>query len=91
MLSDFDDITEELSIVNGSLVPLGNGFTFYGRSIIIRDTMLLAQAASKSLANIGKLYGNELNKIIISKNEIDEIEDMENFLLANKTKLNICL
>jgi hypothetical protein len=85
MLSDFDEIKEELSIVNGSFVTLGKPFKYCGRNIHIRDTMLLAPGGSKSLASVGKLYGEGLKKIEISKSEI---EDMEGFLTRDKVKFS---
>jgi hypothetical protein len=45
--------------------------------------MLLAPGGSKSLASIGKLYGGVLNKIEISK---ADLEDMEGFLHRDKDK-----
>ena len=52
-MSDFDDIKEELSIVNGSFVTLGDPLKYDDKTIHIRDTMLLAPGRSKSLASIG--------------------------------------
>lgn len=83
MLSDFEKIKEELSIVNGSFVTLGQPFKYYGRNIHIRDTMLLAPGASKSLASIGRLYGDVLKKVEISKSDL---EDMQGFLQRDKAK-----
>lgn len=83
MLSDFDLVKEDLSIVNGSFVTLGKPLKYCGRNIHIRDTMLLAPGGSKSLASIGKLYGGVLNKIDISKSDL---EDMLGFLKRDKAK-----
>ena len=83
MLSDFEEIKEELSIVSGSFVTLGKPIKYYGRNIHIRDTMLLAPGASKSLASIGRLYGEAFHKIEISRNDI---EDMHGFLTRDKAK-----
>ena len=83
MLSDFNSIKEELSIVNGSFITLGKPLKIYGKNIHIRDTMLLAPGGSKSLASIGKLYGEDFNKISISQNEL---EDMQGFLQRDKEK-----
>ena len=55
MLSDFDRINEDLSIVNGSFVTLRDPIKYYGKNIQIRDTMLLPPSGRKSLAQIGKL------------------------------------
>lgn len=59
MLSDFKEITEELSIVNGSFVSLGKAVNYCDRNIHFRVAKLLAPGGSKSLANIGQLYGEE--------------------------------
>ena len=83
LLSDFDQIKEDLSIVNGSFVTIGKALRYCGRNVHIRDTMLLAPGASKSLASIGKLYGGVLNKIEISKTDL---EDMKGFLARDKAK-----
>lgn len=83
MLSDFEKLKEDLSIVNGSFVTLGKPLKYCGRNIHIRDTMLLAPGGGKSLANIGRLYGGVLNKIEISKHDL---EDMQGFLARDKTK-----
>jgi hypothetical protein len=83
MLSDFKELKDELSIVNGSFVTIGNPINFRGKSIHIRDTMLLAPGGSKSLATIGKLYNAEFQKVQISK---EDLEDMKGFLLRDKIK-----
>jgi hypothetical protein len=83
LMSDFELIKDFLSIINGSFVTLGKPFVYENTNIYIRDTMLLAPGGSKSLASIGKLYGEDFNKIQISK---EEIENMDKFLLSNKAK-----
>jgi hypothetical protein len=83
LLSDFAEVTEKLSIVNGSFVTLGKPLRYCGRNIHIRDTMLLAPGVSKSLAAIGNLYGGVLNKIEILK---EDLEDMQGFLERDKDK-----
>ena len=83
MFKDFSDIKEELSIVNGSFVTLDKPLKLNGRKIYIRDTMLLAPGGSKSLESIGRLYGDNLRKITLSKEELD---DMEGFLRTDKNK-----
>jgi hypothetical protein len=83
MLNDFEEIKEELSIVNGSFVTLGKPFKFQGRSVHIRDTMLLAPGGSKSLTNIGRLYGEMFKKVEINKSDL---EDMQGFLQRDKSK-----
>jgi hypothetical protein len=77
MLTDFDLIKEELSIVNGSFVTLRDPLKYCGQNIHIRDTMLLAPGPGKSLAKIGKLYGEGYNKLTISP---DNLKDMQSFL-----------
>jgi hypothetical protein len=83
LLSDFEEIKENLHIVNKSFITLGKPFQFQNSNIQIRDTMLLAPGGSKALASIGRLYGEAFHKIYLSK---DEISDMEKFLIVNKTK-----
>ena len=83
MLSDFEEVKGELTIVNGSFVTLRDPLKFADRNIHIRDTMLLAPGGSKSLAQIGKLYGEDFNKITISK---QNLEDMNNFLKVEPDK-----
>jgi hypothetical protein len=70
MLSDFEEITEELSIVNGSFVTLGKPIEICNRTVHIRDTMLLAPGGSKSLSVIGRLYGEDFNKLQISSEDL---------------------
>lgn len=81
MFTDFENIKEELSIVNRSFITLGAPFKYCGKNIHIRDTMLLAPGGSKSLASIGKLYGEAFHKLEVSK--ID-LEDMQSFLTRDK-------
>jgi len=83
LLSDFKDIKEELTIVNGSFVTIGKPITVSGKRVHIRDTMLLAPGSSRSLANIGRLYSEEFNKVKINK---EDLEDMQGFLFRDKEK-----
>jgi len=83
LMDDFNEVKEDLSIVNGSFVTLGKPLKYCGRNIHIRDTMLLAPGGSKSLAKIGKLYGEAFNKISIRK---EDLEDMQGFLIRDKAK-----
>jgi hypothetical protein len=83
LLSDFNDIKEELTIVNGSFVTVGKPITICGKRVHIRDTMLLAPGSSRSLANIGRLYSEEFNKVKINK---EDLEDMQGFLIRDKEK-----
>jgi hypothetical protein len=83
MLKDFEEIKEDLSIVNGSFVTLGKAIKFKGKNVHVRDTMLLAPGGSKSLASIGMLYSNEFNKVQIDK---EDLEDMQGFLVREKEK-----
>jgi hypothetical protein len=61
MFNYFSVLKEELSIVNGSFGTLGKAIDYNSRNVHIRDTMLLAQGGSKSLASIGMLYGEGFN------------------------------
>ena len=83
MLNDFDDVKEDLSIVNGSFITLAKPIKFRGKNVHIRDTILLAPGMSRSLSSIGKLYNEEFNKVKISKNDL---EDMQGFLKRDKEK-----
>jgi hypothetical protein len=75
-LSDFDEIKEELSIVNGSFVTLGKALKYRDRKVHVRDTMLLAPGGSKGLAVIGGLYP-KYKKLEIST---DDLENMQGLL-----------
>ena len=83
IMSDFEDLKDNLNIVNGSFVTLGKPFTFENSNIHIRDTMLLAPGGKKSLASIGNLYGETFKKLEISKNDL---ENMDIFLKNDKPK-----
>lgn len=83
LLSDFNKLKDELSIVNGSFVTLGKPLKAYGRNLHIRDTMLLAPGTSKSLASVGKLYGGVLQKISISPSDLN---NMQGFLERDRAK-----
>ena len=78
LLTDFDSIKEELSIVNGSFVTLGKPVKNDDeRCVHVRDTMLLAPGLNKSLDSIGKLYNTGFEKVKISN---DDLENMHLFL-----------
>jgi hypothetical protein len=83
LMSDFDKFKDELNIINNSFVTLGKPFIYENSNIHIRDTMLLAPGGSKSLASIGKLYGEAFNKIQLTK---EEIENMDTLLATDKEK-----
>ena len=83
MLSDFDEITEDLNIVNGSFVTLRDPIKICGKKLHIRDTMLLAPGGRKSLAQIGRLYGEAYNKITIGK---EDLNDMRSFLRKDRER-----
>jgi hypothetical protein len=54
---------------------------YCGNNIHIRDSMLLAPGGAKSLASIGKLYGEAYHKIYIGQAKLN---DMESFLQTNR-------
>lgn len=83
LLSDFEEFKEDLSIVNGSYVTIAKPLKICGRNTHIRDTMLLAPGGSRSLASIGKLYGELFQKISINKTDL---EDMHGFLQRDREK-----
>jgi len=82
MMKDFEEIKENLDIVNKCFVTLGKPVVLENTNIIIRDTMLLAPAGKRSLEAIGSLYGPMFNKISLSK---DQIENMDLLLKNDKT------
>jgi hypothetical protein len=81
MLKDFDNLKEELEIVNKSFITLGKPIVMENTNIIIRDTMLLAPAGNRSLESIGSLYGQYYEKISLTK---EQKEDMELLLIKDK-------
>lgn len=83
LLSDFESVKEDLSIVNGSFVTLRDPLKYCDKIIHIRDTMLLAPAGAKSLAKIGSLYGEAFSKISIKQ---DQLCDMLSFLENDREK-----
>ena len=83
LLNDFDEIKDDLSIVNGSFITMRDPLKYCDKNVHIRDTMLLAPGGSKSLAKIGMLYGTAFNKIEISKSRL---LDMQSFLNEEKEK-----
>jgi len=81
ILTDFDKFKGELDIVNKCLITLGKGIKYNNANLIIRDTMLLAPAAHKSLSSIAKLY--DCDKISLTDYEISH---MDLLLKNNKAK-----
>jgi len=81
LLKDFESFKPELDLVNKSIITLGKGFRYGKYNVVIRDTMLLAPAPQKKLANIGKLYNFE--KIELSE---FEITNMDILLKTNPNK-----
>ena len=78
-LSDFEDIKNRLNIVHKSFVTLDKPIKLENARVHIRDTMLLT-AGNKSLSTLGKMYGDNFNKIKISSSEL---ENMAKFLLED--------
>lgn len=81
MLSDFSLFKPELSIVNGSLVTMRNPLKLDSKNIHVRDTMLLAPGGSKSLAQIGRLYGKAYEKVNITQ---ENLNDMQKFIKEDR-------
>lgn len=84
-LSDFQDLTEMMSSVRNTFLSLDSGISVkLGQTdggsvellVILRDTMLLTPAASKSLATLGDLVG--LPKIILDPDPALENHFKEN-------------
>ena len=81
MLKDFEDIKEELDIVNKSFITIGKPLVKENTNIIIRDTMLLSPAGNRSLDSIGSLYGQDFQKIYLEK---EQKENMDVLLIKDK-------
>lgn len=81
MLNDFDEFKPHLDIVQKSFNSVGKPFNSYNHNIVFRDTMLLAPAGNRSLASIGKLYGEEFEKIELPSHYRS---NMDLLLRANK-------
>jgi hypothetical protein len=83
MLSDFEVLKQQLSIVNKSFVSLGKPLRYLNTNVYVRDTILLAPAMMGSLKALGKLYSNEgdFSKKLISK---DDLNNMGAFLKKDK-------
>lgn len=76
LLTDFDKRKDELGIVHKSFVTLDKPIKFKKCKLHVRDTMLL-MAGNKSLSALGKLYGENFEKVKISN---EELENMAMFL-----------
>jgi hypothetical protein len=83
MFSDFDKFKDQLDIVNKSFITLSKPMEYANSRIIIRDTMLLAPAESRSLASIGTIY--KVDKIVLPK----ELKDKMDLLLVQDKQLFI--
>jgi len=81
MLSDFEELKEQLDIVNKSFVTLGKPLNIENTNVFIRDTMLLTPAMNKSLDAIGMLYGFEKKKLTK-----EEISNMDVLLATDKNR-----
>lgn len=82
MIEDWDQIkVRNIDIIGKSYVSVMKPINTKGYNIYIRDTMLLASAASSKLENLGNVHG-------ISKLKLDqqEITDMEWFLKNKQEK-----
>ena len=81
MFSDFNSFKENLQIVGKSFVTLGLPLKHLGYNLYFRDTMLLAPAGVKSLDSIGKMYDVGIQKVDISRNDL---QHMDEFLKRDK-------
>lgn len=84
MLSDFDSIKNQLSIVAKSFITLGKPLKFPTTHVHIRDTILLVPGNMGALKAIGNLY-TETSSLTNSKPgkldvAIEDIECMDKFL-----------
>ena len=76
LLKDFDSFKKNLDIVNKEFMTL-TPVKYEGFNLHIRDTKLLAPAASKSLAEIGKMYGSGFSKVVIDKKWYEEMDEFQ--------------
>jgi hypothetical protein len=83
MLSDFEEMKENLDIINKSFATILKPLDFESANVYVRDTILLAPAGMGSLKALGSLYSSEgdFNKIEISK---EDLENMSGFLARDK-------
>lgn len=85
VLENFEDIKVNLDIISKSFVTLKSPIKLENsKSIVhVRDTALLSPAGFSSLASLGKLYGDEFEKIDIG----DYRKDKMSVLLAENKDL----
>lgn len=78
MLSDFDTFKENLDILHRSFVTLGRPLKIdYCKSRVhLRDTVLLSPPGGQSLASLGKIYGDEYNKIDIGDHRKGKMQEL---------------
>lgn len=74
-LTDFEELKNNLDIVNKCMVTLGKSdIKRYGHNIIFRDTLLLAPGGKQALSAIGGMYGDHLRKIGLSANQYQNMD-----------------
>lgn len=78
VLNDFDVFKEKLNIIARSFITLGKPLVLEGckSKIHIRDTALLAPTGVKSLAALGKIYGEGYNKIDIGSYRENKMREL---------------
>jgi hypothetical protein len=76
ILSDFNDLKKQLSVVNKSFVSLGKPLRFKECFVYIRDTMLLAPAGKNKLHDLSKLYNSD-GKSDFEKRQVS-VNDLNN-------------
>jgi hypothetical protein len=85
MLSDFEELKNDLSIVKKVFVTLGKPLPYEHTNVYIRDTFLLCPAGGNSLEKIGKLYEKEGNYEKIEVSMEDKLK-MSNLLTRDPVK-----
>lgn len=83
MLKDIETFKKSLDIVSRSYVTRGKPLTLnnYKCRVYIRDTVLIAPQGAKSLAAVGKIYGDDYEKVDIGDYRKDKMS-----LLLDKDK-----
>ena len=75
MLNDFNTHLDSLNIVGKSFVTLKKPLNIEGSFIYLRDSHLLTPAGVRSLDALGKLYDLNLNKVLISKSDLEHMDE----------------
>lgn len=73
-MSDFNEFNKHIDIVKKGFVTLRKPIKYHNTSVILRDTLLIAPAGTKSLSGIAKLYN--LNKPELTQQELMNMDKL---------------